>query len=764
MSKKVNVIVERNSFVVTVNKSMTHFVKDFAQRFNSFAYVYNKKQRRRMPVLDKKFYAVDVVGDNVVYRFTRESLMDFAVYSKLRGLDIQDKNDFEIIPREFNEVPVIDLKVRDKYVLRDYQEKYVNAVIDNKMPKALIELQTGRGKFQPLDSLIRIPNGWKRMGDIKIDDEVIAADGSVTKVTGVFPQDGLQKIFKITFADGRSTECGSPHLWKVYQEHTKPDIISTFEIKRRLREGYRCYIDLPEPEKCPGGNNYILNPYAWGLQVIGKLIDTVPNFILTSLAEEKILFLKGVFKLKRLDNFNFGKTYYLAIDNESIIKNIQLIARSLGAIAKYTYVKNTYVLEVRCLNKLKNQKLSDTEYLYYHKLEIRSIEYIGDKEAQCISIEHPEHLYITDDYIVTHNTLIACAIAAAKKKKVFLLLPGYIEKWQEDIVNTLEVEEKDICVLQGNISIKKLLDIIHKNGKTNYKIFIVSAKTLMIYSKAQDDYGKNLYIPIDQLFEKIEAGTILIDEIHEKFFATFYLSLFLNPELLIGTTATYTSGNAYMKKFQNVMFPANTRLNFIGINKYIHTFAISYALASKRQIHCKLSGMYNHDTFESATIIASRSRLFNFLDMLKYYFKLEYLDKYKDKDKITIFVASVRFATMLTRFFAAEYPKLDVRRYTSDDSYENLMDADVIVSTLQSAGTAVDIPGLRVVFNTVVTTSEIRNKQSHGRLRELKDAAVLYYYFYCEDVDKHKEFHKSRVEHLRPYSKEFNFIKYTRDI
>jgi K+-sensing histidine kinase KdpD len=79
MSKKVNVVVERNSFVVTVNKSMTHFVKDFAQRFNSFAYVYNKKQRRRMPVLDKKFYAVDVVGDNVVYRFTRESLMDFSV-------------------------------------------------------------------------------------------------------------------------------------------------------------------------------------------------------------------------------------------------------------------------------------------------------------------------------------------------------------------------------------------------------------------------------------------------------------------------------------------------------------------------------------------------------------------------------------------------------------------------------------------------------------------------------------------------------------
>lgn len=36
--------------------------------------------------------------------------------------------------------------------------------------------------------------------------------------------------------------------------------------------------------------------------------------------------------------------------------------------------------------------------------KIKSIEYIGEKEVQCILIDHPEHLYITDDFIVTHNT------------------------------------------------------------------------------------------------------------------------------------------------------------------------------------------------------------------------------------------------------------------------------------------------------------------------------------------------------------------------
>lgn len=40
---------------------------------------------------------------------------------------------------------------------------------------------------------------------------------------------------------------------------------------------------------------------------------------------------------------------------------------------------------------------------------VKSIESIGFEEAQCISVDNEEHLYVTDDYIVTHNTLIALA-------------------------------------------------------------------------------------------------------------------------------------------------------------------------------------------------------------------------------------------------------------------------------------------------------------------------------------------------------------------
>ena len=36
---------------------------------------------------------------------------------------------------------------------------------------------------------------------------------------------------------------------------------------------------------------------------------------------------------------------------------------------------------------------------------IKSIEYIGKEECQCIYVDNEEHLYLTNDFIVTHNTI-----------------------------------------------------------------------------------------------------------------------------------------------------------------------------------------------------------------------------------------------------------------------------------------------------------------------------------------------------------------------
>lgn len=51
---------------------------------------------------------------------------------------------------------------------------------------------------------------------------------------------------------------------------------------------------------------------------------------------------------------------------------------------------------------------------------IVSAKLIGKKEAKCIKVEHDSHLYLTNDYIVTHNTYTTCyaALSLLADKKV----------------------------------------------------------------------------------------------------------------------------------------------------------------------------------------------------------------------------------------------------------------------------------------------------------------------------------------------------------
>jgi predicted ribonuclease YlaK len=51
------------------------------------------------------------------------------------------------------------------------------------------------------------------------------------------------------------------------------------------------------------------------------------------------------------------------------------------------------------------RKSSRYKYSYSQRVKIESIEKVGEKEVQCILVDSPEHLYLTDGFIVTHNTM-----------------------------------------------------------------------------------------------------------------------------------------------------------------------------------------------------------------------------------------------------------------------------------------------------------------------------------------------------------------------
>lgn len=66
----------------------------------------------------------------------------------------------------------------------------------------------------------------------------------------------------------------------------------------------------------------------------------------------------------------------------------------------------------RLSRKLSQFKFRDK---YANNKFISSIKYSHEEEAQCIMVENPEHLYVTDDYILTHNTTLITKIANSAK-------------------------------------------------------------------------------------------------------------------------------------------------------------------------------------------------------------------------------------------------------------------------------------------------------------------------------------------------------------
>ncbi len=103
------------------------------------------------------------------------------------------------------------------------------------------------GKAQPLDAKVRTPHGWKTMRELAVGDALASLDGAASIVAGIYPQ-GEREVFRVSFSDGRSTECCAEHLWRVhYRDWDAPRILRTDQLIAmlgRVRYRNRLWIDL----------------------------------------------------------------------------------------------------------------------------------------------------------------------------------------------------------------------------------------------------------------------------------------------------------------------------------------------------------------------------------------------------------------------------------------------------------------------------------------------------------------------------------------
>lgn len=126
--------------------------------------------------------------------------------------------------------------------------------------------------------------------------------------------------------------------------------------------------------------------------------------------------------------------------SEQLARDVVFLVRSLGGVTRtrvrpfttYTHKgqKKTGLPSYRVtvtLNGINPFMLSrKADRVPLHKKQgqtraIKSITGMGAEACQCIHLDHPDHLYITDDFIVTHNTVIFAHLAQREAKRVMIL-------------------------------------------------------------------------------------------------------------------------------------------------------------------------------------------------------------------------------------------------------------------------------------------------------------------------------------------------------
>jgi len=341
---------------------------------------------------------------------------------------------------------------------------------------------------QPLYSSVLTPNGFVKMGDLKVGDEICGSGGTIQKVLGVFPK-GNKQIVEVSFTDGRKVECCEDHLWQITNTKGVKKVLTTRELMSKKvvsldAKGYKRHKIFVEKTFTEfNQQDLIIKPYLLGVllgdgslsgtgsieislgkndfHVIEKIQNNLPSGIILNYSfVEK----KNYYRVKLSGKTENGETIHNLVEKTGLLGTVSstkfipknYLYSSLASrkqllegltdtdghinkrgLLEYSTISKQLCDDVaellRSLGKSVNiKKYARKNNSYSHTSIYRVTELKGDKygnsidsiiltdkftEMQCIKVSNEDSLYITDNYILTHNTTSATVLAQAIVKE-----------------------------------------------------------------------------------------------------------------------------------------------------------------------------------------------------------------------------------------------------------------------------------------------------------------------------------------------------------
>jgi hypothetical protein len=342
-----------------------------------------------------------------------------------------------------------------------------------------------------------------------------------------------------------------------------------------------------------------------------------------------------------------------------------------------------------------------------------------------------------------------------QQRAAIIIKPMYIAKWVKDVKAALKLSTKDIMVIRGSDNLISLINLAIA-GELKAKIIIISNATFANYIEA---YLEQMF-PIGgypcapgEFFETIGVGVRLIDEVHMDFHRNFLFDLYTHVPLSISMSGTLDSDNRFINERYWIMWPEETRPPEQEFDAYMEVNSLMYSLRHPERIRCLgFAKMYSHIKFEES-ILRNREMLGNYLEMIAQLVEYIYVSDRIPGQSMFVFCATVEMCSLVTNKLRGLHPELMIERYVSGDDYTKCcLEPDIVVSTLGSAGTAVDKPNARETLMTVALDSKQANIQVLSRTRKLErwpDVQPRFWFLSAREIPKHVEYARGKIDKFR---------------
>lgn len=291
-----------------------------------------------------------------------------------------------------------------------------------------------------LDSeILYLEDREKMIGNIVVGDKIYDDKGNLVEVVGVYPQ-GKVTTYRVVFEDGRNVICCGNHQWRVnhggkWHVRSLRSIAGLDYKSMSIPVGEALNYPTAKLPVPPSAYASMLAAYLGGYSGDMFFDKYVCKNFLRSSIDQKKDFIE-----------NFIRSFRNVVTGEEELTLSHIDMDVINFVQRMFWASGWYAkLEGNKLILSRNRK----------ELKIRSISIYGKEHATCITVDNDSHLFLTTNYIVTHNTAIMSSLLARNATMTYNLTHNVIGASKEDLANMGEYLEFGLDNLPPYLTINR---------------------------------------------------------------------------------------------------------------------------------------------------------------------------------------------------------------------------------------------------------------------------------------------------------------------